>query len=191
MDYELSVIDNTRGQYVDWDKWLSQFPDKRPCPENNWGSAKHTYSIDFCMDRFPDGFVLMDSDVLVKQDITPLCDPSQAFVGEVAYCLRRHGFTAQRVLPFLCWINTPMLRQHGIRYFNPEKTWKLTNVFPYCWYDTGASFFEEVENAHLPYSTVSVDDYVLHYCNGSWNQHSDPMAWLKENKELWTMDYEL
>lgn len=181
----IRLIDNTRGQIVDWRKWLAQFPDKMPCPENDWGSAKHTYSVELCMDRFPDGFFLMDSDVLVRQDITPLRDPTQAFVGETGYCLERRGFRAMRVLPMLCWINTPMLKRHGIHYFNPERTWKLTSVFPNCWYDTGASFFQETADARLPYSTIKTDDYILHYGNGSWNQHKDPLEWLEENKELW------
>jgi len=185
MDYGLSIIDNTKGQIVDWRKWLSKFQDKMPCPENDWGSAKHTYSVELCMDRFQDGFFLMDSDVLVKQDITPLCDPSKAFVGETSFCLKRRGFRAMRVLPMLCWINTPMLKRHGIHYFNPERTWKLTSVFPNCWYDTGASFFQETADARLPYSTIKTDDYILHYGNGSWNQHKDPLEWLEENKELW------
>ncbi len=34
-----TLVDNTRGQIVDWDQWLTQFPNKMPCPENNRGSA--------------------------------------------------------------------------------------------------------------------------------------------------------
>ena len=79
----LTVVDNTHGQIVDWNQWLSLFPNKMPCQENNYGSAKHCYSVEVMMNMFPDGFVLMDSDVLIKRDIRDIIDPSVAWCGGV------------------------------------------------------------------------------------------------------------
>lgn len=169
---------------MDLEKWIAQFPNKGRT-KNQWGSAKHCYSVDLCLDRFADGFILLDSDVLIKQDITPLCDPSQAFVGEVADDPCPKHYSVLRVLPMLCWINTPMLKLHGIRYLNPEKMWMLNHRHPDKWYDTGAWFLEAVERATLPYRKIRIDDYILHYGNGSWQQHKDPYNWLEENKKLW------
>jgi hypothetical protein len=64
------------------------------------------------MDMFPDGFLLMDSDVLVRQDVSGLADSSVAFVGQERKPTRR--FPVPRVLPYLCWVNTPMLKEHGM-----------------------------------------------------------------------------
>jgi len=182
---KLEVIDNTQGQLIDWDQWLEQFPEKMNNTQNNWGSAKHCYTVDYCLDRFPDGFLLMDSDILLTRDVSDLCDPSQAFVGETAPDPCRSHFSVLRVLPMLCWINTPMLSQYGIRYFHPDKMWMLNGRKPDKWYDTGAWLLEAVKSSHLPYRTICLDDYILHYGNGSWRQRIDPCYWLEQHRELW------
>ncbi len=179
----LTVIDNTRGQVTDWEKWLSQFPRKKDTTANNWASAKHCYSVELCLDRFPDGFVLMDSDVLVKQDISDIVDRGKAFTGEESVPVKR--FPVPRVLPMLCWVNTPMLREKGIRYFNAEKMWKLTMKSPDCYYDTGAWLLEAVRAAGLPYGKIVLDDYILHLGSGSWSRRKNPSKWLEEHRELW------
>jgi hypothetical protein len=98
----ISLIDNTRGQLVDWDKWLEQFPNREMSDMrgSKFGSAKHCYSVELCMDRFENGFVLMDSDVLIKQDITPLVDRRYAWVGQADIKKTRYGLRLPRVIPF-------------------------------------------------------------------------------------------
>lgn len=185
LDSQLSIIDNTRGQVVDWKAWLAQFPDKRNTTANDWASAKHCYSVELCMDRYPDGFVLMDSDVLIKKDISSIIDKSQAFAGELGDGTKK--FPVRRVMPMLCWINTPLLKQHGIRYFNAAKMWKLISKSPECYYDTGAWLLEAVQTAKLPYGTVVLNEYVEHYGHGSWNRSrkKTPAMWIKEHAALW------
>lgn len=180
----VQYIDNTQGQIVDWDEWLAQFPDKYPCKENNYGSAKHCYSVEVCMDMFHDGFVLMDSDVLVKQDITPLCDSRYAWAGHANMGYRYRGFAVARIEPFICWINTPMLAQYGIRYFNPKKMWKLSRQGPDAFYDTGAWLLEDCNCHGLVGNNIEWDEYVLHFGNGSW-KNTNSSQWLGQNKELW------
>lgn len=178
----LRIVDNTKGQIVDWDKWLALFPGRMPCPENNYGSAKHCYSVEVCMDLFPDGFVLMDSDVLVKRDIADIIDTSVAWSGQVHINTKRFGVSVRRIVPFVCWINTPMLRRYGIRFFNPDKMWKLSRVSPNCYYDTGAWLYEATVG--LGNRRISVKDYVEHYGGGSWRQNT-PEAWLDSFRSLW------
>jgi len=183
------VLDNTKGQFVEWDKWLLQFPDKQPSPENNWGSAKHCYSVELCFDRFPDGFVLMDSDVLIKKDITPLCDKNKAFVGRIHCNTRNFGFRVERLCPFICWINTALLRPYGVRYFNADKMWKLHQWKPGdtslgC-HDTGAWFLEQVRKTGLPYSNIEILDYIVHYRSASWRKPNGHLEWLHQHRNLW------
>ena len=179
-----TYIDNTNGQIVDWDKWLAKFPDKRPSPENNWGSAKHCYSVEVCLDMFPNGFVLMDADVLIKRDITPLCDRSAHFSGTIVCDSRKVKNRIDRLSPCLCWINTPLLRPYGIRYFNPDKMWKLHSYEPNCAYDTGAWFLEAVSRAGLEGNIIDIKDYIEHFRHASWK--SRPVEkWLNKHKKLW------
>lgn len=188
LDERLTVIDNTKGQVVDWEKWLEQFPDKVPTPENNWGSAKHCYSIDLCMSRFPDGFILMDSDVLIKKDVSDMVDPSVPWSGGLQINTRRFGVVIYRLMPFLCWINVPMVKPYGIRYFNGAKIWNLTRKSPDNHYDTGASFLEECRRAGLNGRRVNIRQYIEHYGHASWRQNPEkisPEDWLQRFKPLW------
>lgn len=184
---KVNIIDNTKGQIVDWQQWLSTFPDKVPTPENEWGSAKHCYSVEQCLDRFPEGFILMDSDVLIKRDVTELADRNAAWKGGVQVNTRRFGLVIPRVIPYLCWINTPLLRKHGIRYFNGAKMWNLTPKSPDNHYDTGAWLLEACNKAGLEGVRAEIRDYVEHYAHGSWRGHKAPEKWLTEHKKLWYM----
>lgn len=182
---EVEVIDNTRGQVVNWEAWLETFPDKIPAVENNWGSAKHCYSVEVMMDRFPDGFLLMDSDVLIKKDVRELVDRSVPWKGGVQVNTRRFGLVIPRVIPFLCWINTPMLKAHGIRYFNGAKMWNLTSKTPDNHYDTGAWLLEACKKEGLEGHRIEIRDYIEHYAHGSWRTHKRADSWINEHKHLW------
>ena len=181
----VDYVDNTRGQVVNWEAWLETFPDKIPAVENNWGSAKHCYSVEVMMDRFPDGFLLMDSDVLIKKDVRELVDRSVPWKGGVQVNTRRFGVVIPRVIPFLCWINTPMLKAHGIRYFNGAKMWNLTSKTPDNHYDTGAWLLEACKKEGLEGHRIEIRDYIEHYAHGSWRTHKRADAWINEHKRLW------
>ena len=183
-DERCTVIDNTRGQVVNFEWWLAMFPDKMPCPENDYGSAKHCFSVEMCYDLFPDGFVLMDSDVLLKRDITPLCDKSRAFVGRIHCNTRRLGIRVNRLCPWLCWINTPLLNPLGVRYYNKDKMWKL-HPLPAGGYDTGAWFLEAALETGLPYSNIEITDYIEHFRAASWRKPNGHIEWLNERRRLW------
>lgn len=182
---DITYIDNTKGQIVNWDKWLSKFPDKAPNTGNHYGSAKHCYSVELCMDRFPDGFILADSDILVKQDISVLADPGVAFTAGIHTNTVKFGVRVYRACPFLCWINTPMLRRHGIRYFNPDKMWYLTQRRPDMYYDTGAWLLESVRAAGLPERKVDLKQYIEHLGHASWHVRKSTSEWLRKHRDLW------
>ena len=79
----VEVIDNTRGQVFDMKKVLENYPDRKAGLFSSFGSAMHTLSVDACFDILTDGFILMDSDVLVKKDFTWIWDDRYAWVGEM------------------------------------------------------------------------------------------------------------
>jgi len=179
----VTIIDNTRGQLIDFDKELAKYPDREDNDRNrsNYGSAKHTMSVDWLMDHLPEGFILMDSDVLIHTNIAPIANRHYAAAGRVKECA---GGIPTVLRPFLCWINVPMLRENGIRYFNGEKMWALSHKFPNNRYDTGAWLYEECVRCGLPINAFHWKDYALHFGHGSWKE-KDGEAWLRENRGLW------
>lgn len=183
----VSVIDNTRGQEIDFDAFLSEFPERGESEDSNWGSAKHCKSVDYCFDLFPDGFILMDSDVVLKRDIADLWDESVAWSGWVHSNTARFGIHIERLCPFLCWLNVPMLRNHGIRYFNPEKMWRLMNAIPNRNYDTGAWLLEETLRQGLPHKNIeTLDKYIEHFRGGSWcKSESAAHEWLSKMRKYY------
>lgn len=179
----VKVIDNTKGQVIDFEAELAKYPDKdeTDIAIANYGSAKHTMSVQKLMELLPDGFILMDSDVLVKKNFDRLWDKNFACGGKV---VQKKGIDLLR--PFLCWINVPMLRSCGVTYFNGSKMWALSKEEPNTHYDTGAWFLEDVTKRRLPIGYVDIDAYILHFGHGSWGKKEDESEmWLKENEALW------
>jgi hypothetical protein len=176
----VSVIDNTKGQIIDFDELLSHYPDKEDgdIAKSNYGSAKHSKSVDYLMDVLPNGFVLMDSDVLVKKNIRKFVDRNFAVAGTEQ--IKKNIPLFQ---PFFCWLNVPMLKENGIHYFNGDKMWALSNVYPNNRYDTGAWLFEDVSNKKLPWKHDDIWQYIIHLVHGSW-RGSNANAWLKEHRNL-------
>ena len=180
------VIDNTRGQVIDFDALLQQVPAKADSG-NNWGSAKHCRTIQELFSFFPDGFVLIDSDILIKQDISVFFDPDRIYVGEENITPYRHRHKIPRLLPFLCWINVEMCRQRGIGYYDPDRCWMLHPAGRIqSWYDTGASFLEDCRISGAPAKSLRLDDYILHLKGASWTgrQHSAG-EWLEQHRDLY------
>lgn len=181
----VTIIDNTKGQLIDFKGWEEQFPD-RVETSNNYGSAKHAYTIQWLIDYFDKPFVLMDTDVLFCGDIGTMYEDRYAFVGTVAEDTMYAGFPVKRVLPVLCYLNAPMLKERGVRFFNAEFMWNLTGREPNNHYDTGAWFLEDVESKHLAYRKMDITKCVKHMWHGSWiNDPDRDVNWLRENKKLW------
>lgn len=178
----VEVIDNTKGQLIDFDKWIQSFFG-RDYSGNGYASAKHCYTVQWLIDHRRRPFLLMDSDVLIKQDIAPLFDSQYVFVGEPSLHKSRYG-DVMRVLPYLCYIDVPMIKKNGISYYNPNKMFALSPKKPERAYDTGCWFYEDCLNHKLPFLSVKAQDYALHFGRGSWKE-KDIEKWLEENADLW------
>ena len=176
----VDVIDNTKGKVINFNKMLSKYPDREIGDRNksNFGSAKHCRSVDLLFGYLPDGFVLMDSDVLVTRSFAKIIDTNKAMSGTYGF---KDGVAL--IHPFLCWINVPMLKANKIRYFNGDKMWALTNKSPNNRYDTGSWVYEEIVNKHLPWNQIDIWSYIIHLGHGSW-RGSKSKEWLKQNEHL-------
>jgi len=183
----VNVIDNTRAQILDFDTLLAQFPDKETGPINksNYGSYKHCCSVQWLMDHLDEPFLLMDSDVLIRQRINTFCNPRYAFTGHIVCNTRkRFGLEIYRAEPFLCYINTPMLRAAGVTYLNTDYMWALSHQSPNNRYDTGAWFLKDVIDHRLPYRDIDTTPYIAHFGHGSWHA-TNYRQWLAVHRDLW------
>lgn len=160
------LFDNTKGQIIDFEKWLEKYPKHYlsggKC--NNFASAKHCYSVEACFDLISDNFILLDSDTLLTSDISTIVNDNFIFVGEVE---RQNNKTISRVLPILCFINVKKCKTMGIHFFNENYMHGLnkTDINAKCeYYDTGAFFLLDASKG--PYKVLHCDEYIKHFGGG-------------------------
>jgi hypothetical protein len=178
----VKIIDNTKGQIVNFDNWLKKFSNRVTNSHNNYASAKHCYSIQKCIDIIQDNFVLLDSDILLKCDISGFFKNDKIYVGKTA----RNGSFVERVVPFICFINVKMCNDNNISYFNGDYMHQLSiknNSF-----DTGAYFFFKTKN--IPHENVDIDKYIVHFKAASWKESAkktqiSEFKWLLDHEKLW------
>ena len=189
----VTVFDNTKGQIINFNEWLKKYPnkDKSGGKTNKWGSAKHAYSVEKCMELVKEPFVLFDSDVLVRRDFSILFDDIVCYKGEVIVQPRSK---IKRVLPFICFINTPKCLKNNIHYFDEHYMHGLRVGPSGDSYDTGAALYLLTEKNKAPHREIKVADYIVHYGNGSWvaeaekikkPKHIPAMDWLNKYKMFW------
>ena len=184
----VTVFDNTKGQIIDFNKWLEKYPNRKKSGGrlNKWASAKHCYSIEKCMELIDDGFILLDSDVLLKRDISNLIDDKVIFTGEISNQLNSH---IKRVTPFITYINVKKCKENNIHYFYEDYMHGLNKVIGSDFYDTGAGFFMFAKK--YDYKEIKCSDYVVHYGHGSWNaigkkNQYTAEEWLKMFRRYWS-----
>jgi len=186
----VTVLDNTEGQIVDFKKVLDRHKDfiNKGATDNDYGSFKHCLSIDAAMDIIQDGFVLMDSDILIKKDFTPLFDERKVYVGSI----ERISHFKPRVAPFLCYINVKMCKENGIRYFDEDHMFGFYDAHGGKNYDTGCWFYEACQN--LPKTEININQYMIHFRAGTWYKDAvekqnykkfSPERWLEIYRRYW------
>lgn len=195
----LIYLDNTKGKIIDFNKWLEKFPERKYSSEatKTCGSAKHCYSVEKCMDIINDNFILLDSDVLLLKDISGLCDTKYLCAGQVIPQWNKK----MRIAPFICFLNVKKMREQNIHYFSNEHMHGLFNSKnrDKDGYDTGCWLYECAKNNMKP---IKMDEYIIHYGGGSWedahnsrhilmnNIGSRPKTisaenWAKQHMQLW------
>lgn len=164
----ITLFDNTKGQIINFEEWLNSFNKKSDDGTGKFISAKHCISVDICMDLINEPFILLDSDVLIKKDISELFQKDKIFVGEIEKEFDYNGFMhMSRLFPTMCFINTTMCKEHGIRYFDSKFMLGLSDLhIKGIIYDTGSYFYHN--SIKLPYTLIKIYDYIIHYRSASW-----------------------
>lgn len=194
----VEVIDNTRGQVIDFDKFLAEYPDRNPSvgiyKSSVWGSAKHIVTVQKLWELLTEGFVLMESDIMIKKPIDGFFREEYSFVGFVQNHQKGNPFDVPRIMPMLCWMNVPMLTREGARYFDPDRCWglKADRNDRGNWMDTGACLLDEVlkKRPRLKGLHVDIRLFVEHYGGGSRKQDNlnAQMAWINSHRHLWAVN---
>lgn len=190
----VKVINNRKQQLVNFDKELEKYPER--CPDlaykGNFASVKHMMSVQYLMDEvLTDGFILMDSDILLKKDISYLWDESFAASGRIIWYKGRAPYQ-DRLQPYVCYLNVPMLKKAGIKFYTPERCWGLMpggTSNPNNLYDTGASLLEDIVNSKPKVwckNWRQLEDEFVHFANASYSHYNidHHNEWLEEHKDL-------
>ena len=191
----VQVFDNTKGQIIDFDAELEKYPERDRsigCAKGcEFGSVKHMMTVQKLWELLPQGFVLMESDVLIKKNIDEFFDEGYSVYGYCQKAQPHNPFGIGRMLPMLCWMNVPMLTREGAMYFDPTRTYGLLpggRQNRNNWYDTGAVLLEDIltKRPRLKGYHRDIREFVEHYGSGSWakNDLSQQMAWLEQHKNL-------
>ena len=191
----VQVFDNTKGQIIDFDKELEKYPERDRsigCAKGcEFGSVKHMMTVQKLWELLPQGFVLMESDILIKKNIDEFFREEYSVYGYCQKAQPHNPFGIGRMLPMLCWMNVPMLTREGAKYFDPTRTYGLLHGGRQNrnnWYDTGAVLLEDIltKRPRLKGYHCDIREFVEHYGSGSWakNDLSQQMAWLEQHKNL-------
>ena len=191
----VQVFDNTKGQIIDFDKELEKYPERDRsigCTKGcEFGSVKHMMTVQKLWELLPQGFVLMESDILIKKNIDEFFREEYSVYGYCQKAQPHNPFNIGRMLPMLCWMNVPMLTREGAKYFDPTRTYGLLpggRQNRNNWYDTGAVLLEDIltKRPRLKGYHRDIREFVEHYGSGSWkgNDLSQQMAWLEVHKNL-------
>ena len=191
----VQVFDNTKGQIIDFDAELEKYPERDRsigCAKGcEFGSVKHMMTVQKLWELLPQGFVLMESDILIKKNIDEFFNEQYSVYGYCQKAQPHNPFNIGRMLPMLCWMNVPMLTREGAKYFDPTRTYGLLpggRANRNNWYDTGAVLLEDIltKRPRLKGYHRDIREFVEHYGSGSWakNDLNQQMAWLEAHKNL-------
>ena len=180
----VNIIDNTQGQIIDFKAMIQRYPRRLPTI-NNYASAKHIASVDYLFDALPDGFLLLDSDTLVKKDLTPFFDNDYLWVGMMDEIHNLQSWHHPRMAPYALYINVPLCREAGIRFMSEGRI-DVLSCTGKPFYDTGASFCEDSFNAGLWGKEIDIYEYIEHFGGASYKANSAAARiWLDRNKKLY------
>lgn len=187
---DVEIIDNSKGQLVDFDAELARWPKKKNESEErlaHFGSAKHMMSVEWLIQHMDGPFMLCDSDILLKRPIDDMFDEAVTACGFIDQGWNNPK-TVKRLWPMLCFINAPECRRLGIHYYDGMRCWGImTGTDKGCWYDTGAAFLEDIRRTDgATLRQVDIRERMEHMWSGSWREKDkEAGAWLNKHESLW------
>lgn len=181
----VKIIDNSKGQLIDFTKVIQENSKHLTKMEIiahgrsgcNWGSIKHSASIQWLLDNIHEEFILLDSDVLLKKSLNEFYNSTE-IIGDVEQ---------DRFVPYVCHFPANIkIKFLDIARFNACK----------MQFDTGGTFIQDIIKNKIPMTKIKWSKYVVHFGNGSWRGNRTLgnlpdsakgtfQQFLLENKSLW------
>jgi hypothetical protein len=191
----VKVLNNRKQQLVNFDQELAKYPDK--CEDlsykGNFASVKHMMSVQYLFGVLKDGFILMDSDILITKPFDYLWDETFAAAGHVEWNAKR-GIGPDRLKPFLCYLNVPKLQKYGAKFYDPARCWGLQPGGAKAKvnrYDTGGSLLYDIRKQKPLLRCRNwqyLEDGYVHYGAASYHRNDikEQAEWLQKYEKLWS-----
>lgn len=191
----VKVLNNRKQQLVNFDEELAKYPDKceKLAYKGNFASVKHMMSVQYLFGVLKDGFILMDSDILISKPFDYLWDETFAAAGHVEWNEKR-GIGSDRLKPFLCYLNVPLLTKYGARFYDPQRSFGLQAGGENAkanQYDTGGSLLYDIRQKKPLLRCRNwqfLEDGFVHFGAASYrrNDIKEQAAWLQKYENLWS-----
>ena len=175
--FNVTYIDNTKNQLIDFDEELSEVPNllkETSIINSNHGSFKHTRSIQWVFDNMKlENFILLDSDILLKENCEDIIDENVCASGKLGI---------DRLEPFLLYINLKKCKKESVNFFDVKRMIYVSSLEPKT--DTGGVFLENIKTKNLPFNIIDTNKKMIHLASASWNK-VNYKKWLFDNQNLW------
>lgn len=180
--YEI-IIDNSKNKIINFKKIIEKKVKKHifneTCLNTSCGTFNHSMSVEWFYKRQAEPFILLDSDVIIKKDLSELSNNSFCFVSDIYYI----NGSPIRIYPFVSYLNVNILHNNKICFCDGKHIYPNFSLLQY---DTGGWFLNQCINKNLQFKKINYTDYVSHFGLGSWKKSNT--ATLRYKKEYYDVD---
>ena len=161
---------------------LNKLPKSKYPAAGNYNSARHTKTIDMILSECKSDYcLLVDSDIIFKQNFKPLFDD----IVKNDYFLmgfKRTTYKKHCIAPWACFINLKKYRELNLSFFDFNRILYVNDNLDY---DTGASLYEDAIKNHLKIKELPDNSFYIHFKGGSVFKEKG-LKWLKDNIKIWS-----
>lgn len=156
----ISIIDNFSGKLINVNNIFDE--------QSIWtADVSHTYTVQWFMDNYNIPFLLLDSDVIIKQNLHKFVyNENLICIGAIV------EEKLKRVFPCICYINTILFKKYNIQFFNKNRI--IKNFLKKQQYITGQHLYEDLQKINK--SLYDIQDiylsniylFINHFGGGAW-----------------------
>ena len=162
----VKIIDNSNGQILNFENEIQKFMKinnlsndvlLRQKKASNFGTFKHSITIQWLIDNINEDFILLDSDILMKKPL-PKLENEQICIAD---------YNENRIYPYIIHLNTKLVKENNLVFCDYEHILPTKILESY---DTGGYFRTEIFKKQLKINKIDLEDYIVHFGNGSWRK---------------------
>lgn len=206
----MCIIDNSTTLPLPLDgiksKWLRVIDNTNYKLTPNYGqcSVNHAASLEYAMNTITTRYVMLcDTDILLFPTVRDLLNqPLNSYdaCGEVGW----EFIPGNRLYPYFCIIDLEKKRKDGISFFDPNRIMVDCMGVPFnkthrtikdevAYFDTGASFLQDITFHKWNVKHIVLDDYITHKKGGTLHPNNNLTLeeWLYINRNLYSEEYNL